>query len=59
MKEQVMLPKQTHVLSDYIRLLHTHPSVYHHPAVQQEMLHNATVLGPRFYDLAYAAGVFP
>ena len=54
-----MLPTNTHVFSDYLRLLHTHPSAYHNPCIQQEMLNNAAVLGSRFYDLAYAVGMLP
>ena len=54
-----MLPTNTHVLSDYMRLLHTHPTAYYTPSIQQEMLNNAAVLGSRFYDLAYAVGVLP
>ena len=52
-----MLPTNTHVFSNYMRLLHTHPPAYHHPCIQQEMMHSVSGLSPRLYDRTYAAGI--
>jgi hypothetical protein len=40
-----MLQTNTHVFSDYLRLLHTHPSAYHNACIQQEMLTTLLYLG--------------